>query len=57
MKLTNNNIAQAVEDIQKFFAQADVSERDRTKINLIVEEALLRCREFFDASKVLYWRH
>ena len=51
MKLTNKNIARAVEDIQKFFEQADVSKRDRTKINLTVEEALLRCRENFGAEK------
>ena len=51
MKLTNDNIARAVEDIQKFFEQADVSERDRTKINLIVEEALLRCQENFGTEK------
>ena len=51
MKLTNDNIARAVEDIQKFFEQADVSERDRLKINLTVEEALLRCQENFGAEK------
>ena len=51
MKFTNENIAQTLEDVQKFFEQADVFERDRTKINLTVEEALLRCREFFGEEK------
>ena len=51
MKLTNEDIARAVEDIQNFFKQADVSERDRTKINLTVEEALLRCQKNFGAEK------
>ncbi|MBR4642125.1 MAG: hypothetical protein IKO74_05305 [Selenomonadaceae bacterium] len=51
MKLTNENIAAVVEKIQKFFEQADVSVRDRTKINLLVEEALLRCSEHFGAEK------
>ena len=50
MKLTNENIAATVEEIQKFFEQADVSRRDRTKINLLVEEALLRCSEHFGAN-------
>ena len=51
MKLTNENINVTVEDIRKFFEQADVSTRDRTKINLLVEEALLRCSEHFGAEK------
>jgi len=51
MKLTNENIAAAVEEIQKFFEQADVSTRDRTKINLLIEEALLRCSEHFGEEK------
>ena len=51
MKLTNENIAAAVEEIQKFFEQADVSTHDRTKINLLIEEALLRCSEHFGEEK------
>lgn len=51
MKLTNADIARAVEDIQKFFEQADVSQRDRTKINLTIEEALLRCQNYFGTEK------
>ena len=56
MKLTNDSIAQAVEDIQRFFAQADVSERDRTKINLITVNSisffgmLVHNCEFYDLS-------
>lgn len=51
MKLTNEDIAAAVGKIQNFFEQADVSERDHMKINLLVEEALLRCNEHFGAEK------
>ena len=51
MKLSNDNIAQVVEDAQAFFEQAGVSERDRTKINLVFEEALLRWQEYFGAEQ------
>lgn len=51
MQLSNENIAQAVKDIQNFFEQAEVSQRDRMKINLTVEEALLRWQEHFGAEK------
>ena len=51
MKLTNANIAAAVEQIQKFFEQADVSKQDRTKINLTIEESLLRCQAHFGEEK------
>ena len=51
MKLTNENIAQTVEDIQNFFAQANVVHRDRLKIQLVVEESLLRWQKHFGTEK------
>lgn len=47
MKLTNKNIAAAVEDVQNFFQQAGSSQKDVMKICLVVEEALLRYQEHF----------
>lgn len=51
MKLTNENIAAAVKEIQNFFEQVNVSQRDRMRINLAVEEALLRWQDYFGAEK------
>lgn len=51
MNLSNDNIAQVVEDTQDFFDRAGVSKRDVTKMNLIVEEALLRWQEHFGAEQ------
>lgn len=51
MNLSNQNIAKAVEDIQTFFEQANVSQRERLKIQLVVEEALLRWQEHFGTEK------
>ena len=51
MNLSNRNIAQAVDDIQKFFQQAKISERDKLRINLVVEEVFLRWQEHFGAEK------
>ena len=42
MKLSNENIDKAVEEVRKFFERAKVSKRDLLKINLIAEESLLR---------------
>ena len=50
MKLTNENIAAAVEDVRNFFQRAGGSNRDVLKICLVVEEALLRYRERFGAE-------
>lgn len=47
MKLTNENIAAAVEGIQKFFEKSNVSKQDKIKICLLFEESLLRCQENF----------
>ena len=51
MKLSNENIAQAVEDIQNFFERTDAIHRDRLKIQLVVEESLLRWQKHFGAEK------
>ncbi|MBR0060627.1 MAG: hypothetical protein IJP68_04015 [Selenomonadaceae bacterium] len=51
MNLSNRNIAQAVDDIQNFFQQAKISERDKLRINLVVEEVFLRWQEHFGAEK------
>ena len=51
MKLSNENIADAVEEIQNFFQQTNISERDKLRVNLIVEEVFLRCQNFFGAEQ------
>lgn len=50
MELSNENIAKTVEDIQNFFQEAGVSQRDLLKICLVVEEALIRWQERFGAD-------
>ena len=47
MKLTNENIDKSIVEIQKFFEKAGVSKKDKIKINLILEESLLRFQEHF----------
>ncbi|MBQ6434636.1 MAG: cation:dicarboxylase symporter family transporter [Synergistaceae bacterium] len=47
MKLTNENIAAAVDEIQNFFEKLNVSRQDKIKICLLFEESLLRCKEKF----------
>ena len=47
MKLTNKNIATAIEDIEKFFDTVKASKKDKLKICLILEETLLRYQEKF----------
>ena len=51
MNLSDQNIARAAEDIQAFFAQASVSQRDKLKIQLVVEETFLRWQKHFGAEK------
>ena len=51
MKLSNENIDKAVEEIRKFFENAKVTKRDLLKINLIAEESLLRWQEHFGEDK------
>ena len=47
MKLTNENIAAAVEGIQNSFEKLNVSRQDKIKVCLLFEESLLRCQEKF----------
>ncbi len=47
MRFSDENVAKAVEDIQNFFQQTNISKGDKAKINLIVEELFLRCQKFF----------
>jgi len=47
LKLSNKNIATAIENIEKFFDAVKVSKKDKLKICLILEEALLRYQEKF----------
>ena len=47
MKLSNANIAQVVEDNQRFLQKAKISDKDRLKIQLATEEIFLRWQEYF----------
>ena len=51
MELNNENIAAAIEDIQKFFEKERVPHKDVVKICLVLEEALLRYQEKFGATQ------
>ena len=50
MKLTNENIAKTVEDVENFFRKAKVSNRDVMKIILLIEGALVLWQEHFGAN-------
>lgn len=47
MKLNNQNIVKATTEVQDFFESVGVSKKDQIKINLIIEESLLRFQEHF----------
>ena len=47
MKLSNQNINDAIEEIQKFFDSLNVPRKDKIRISLLLEEALLRYQEKF----------
>ena len=47
MKLTNEKIAEAIEKVQDFFESLNVSRKDKIRISLLLEEALLRYQEKF----------
>ena len=47
MKLNNQDIDTAIEKVQKFFESIDVPRKDKVKISLLIEEALLRYQEKF----------
>ena len=51
MKLTNQNIAEAVKEVQEFFEELDVIKQDKIKICFLIEESLLRYQEKFDEDK------
>ena len=51
MNLSNQNIAQAVEDVLEFFDKTGVSDKDKIKIRLVIEESLLRWQEHFGEQK------
>lgn len=47
MQLNNKNIADSVEKIEKFFESASASTKDKIRLRLLIEEALLRYQEKF----------
>ncbi len=47
MKLSNQDINDAIEQIQKFFESLDVPRKDKIRVSLLLEEALLRYQEKF----------
>ena len=47
MKLNNQDIAEAVEKIKKFFEKVGVSEKDKMRICFLFEETLIRYQEKF----------
>lgn len=47
MKLTNGNIADVVEKIQNFFDSVKVPKKDKMRLCLLIEEALLRFQDKF----------
>ena len=47
MKLSNKNIADVIEEIQGFFESLDVPHKDKLRVGLLLEEALLRYQEKF----------
>ena len=47
MKLSNQNIAEVMETIEKFFDSVSAPRKDKTKICLLLEEALIRYQEKF----------
>lgn len=51
MKLTNNNIAETIEEIEEFFESLNVPRKDKIRLSLLIEEALLRYQEKFGEDK------
>lgn len=50
MKLTNEDIGKVVDDAENFFEKAGVSQKDKIKISLILEESLLRYQDHFGSD-------
>ena len=51
LKLSNENIAKTVKEIQKFFRSLDISKQDEMKICFLFEESLLRYQEKFGENQ------
>ena len=51
MKLTTENIAATVQEIQKFFQKLNINKKDEMKICFLFEESLLRCQEKFGENQ------
>ena len=47
MKLSNKNIDAAMRDIEKFFEESGVAQKDKLRLCLVLEESLLRWQEHF----------
>lgn len=47
MKLSNKNIDSAMRDIEKFFDESGVAQKDKVQLCFVLEEALLRWQENF----------
>ena len=47
MKLSNENLDKTTAEVQNFFENVGVSKKDQIKINLIIEESLLRFQKHF----------
>ncbi|MBR4904658.1 MAG: cation:dicarboxylase symporter family transporter [Selenomonadaceae bacterium] len=47
MKLSNQNIAEAMESVEKFFDSLNVARQDKLKICILLEDSLLRYQEKF----------
>lgn len=47
MKLSNQNIAHIMEEIEKFFDSTNATHKDKLKICVLIEESLLRYQETF----------
>ena len=45
MKLSNKNIDAAMLDIEKFFDESGVAQKDKLQLCLVLEESLLRWQE------------
>ena len=53
ISLTEENINNITEEIKAYFAGRKVSDRDVLKIGLLIEEALLRCRDKFGRQQTV----
>ena len=47
MKLSNENIAKSINEIENFFESTKIPRKDKLRISLLLEETLLRYQEKF----------